>query len=317
MSKPLDAYREGYEQGLRDSIGGNLAQAVLGKLRDDPGGHFAAGYHDGAAGRKFNPPNERPVRMTKLNQGHEKYEWVGMLFLWLLWFAIVPVFFVISLCRKQPRRSEIIWRGVLTVIWLVVTAVGAYQLPQSRGRAPQVRANNIEPSSANPVRVARNPNPPTGRHEVQTNGEICAAPSAPCISPYKFRDNDLSFHLPQQLVWQNNYYSTPFYAVILKSHPAVADHGPDTANCGQGVIPENERQRIQTLFPAKKVFASTFGCYMTPVAYLNTNDAYNFVAVYAGQSVTEAQSLLAEVRVLGQFQGANVRKMQVVLQYGD
>lgn len=28
----------------------------MGMLRDDPGGHFAAGYHDGAAGRAFNPP---------------------------------------------------------------------------------------------------------------------------------------------------------------------------------------------------------------------------------------------------------------------
>src|SRR5579864_2634992 len=317
MPKLLDAYREGYEQGRRDNIGGNLAQAVLGKLRDDPGGHFAAGYQDGAAGRKFNPPNERPTRTIRFNQGHEKYEWVGMLFLWLLWFAFVPVLFFISLCRKQPRRSEIIWRGVLTVIWLVVISVGAYQLPPSRGRAPQVSANNTAPSSANPVRVARNPNSPTGRHEIQTNGTICAAPSAPCISLYKFRDNDLSFDLPQQLVWQNNYYSAPFYAVILKSRSAVSDHGPDTANCGQGVIPENERQQIQTLFPAKKVFTSSFGCYMSPVAYLNTNDAYNFVAVYAGQSVTEAQSLLAGVRALRQFPGANVRKMQVVLQYGD
>jgi hypothetical protein len=31
----------------------------MGMLRDDPGGHFAAGYHDGAAGKKFSPPSDQ------------------------------------------------------------------------------------------------------------------------------------------------------------------------------------------------------------------------------------------------------------------
>ena len=315
MSTPVESYRQGYEQGIRDKIAGSVSQALLGVLQGEPSGYFAAGYQDAVAGRKFNPPNGKQAAGD--HQTHKPYEWVEWLFLGLIWFAFVPVHLVIALCRKQPNRSEITWRGVLTIIWLILIGVGAYQLPQSRGRTAQANANNTAASSADPVRVARNPNPPPGPHEIQTNGTICAAPSAPCISPYKFRDNDLSFQLPQQLVWQNNYYSAPFYAVILKSRPAVSDHGPDTANCGQGLIPEDARERIQTLFPAKKVFTSTFGCYMTPVAYLNTNNAYNFVAVYAGESVTEAQSLLAEIRALGRFQGANVRKMQVVLQYGD
>jgi hypothetical protein len=56
MADPIDAYREGYEKGREDTLGGRLAEITMGMLRDDPGGHFAAGYRDGAAGNSFNPP---------------------------------------------------------------------------------------------------------------------------------------------------------------------------------------------------------------------------------------------------------------------
>lgn len=58
MPRPTDAYREGYERGRKDSLGGRLAEVTMGMLRDDPGGHFGAGYHDGAAGKKFTPPSD-------------------------------------------------------------------------------------------------------------------------------------------------------------------------------------------------------------------------------------------------------------------
>jgi hypothetical protein len=54
-----DVYREGYEQGRQDNFAGNVGEAMLGMLRDDPGGYYAAGYRDGAAGKKFNPPSEK------------------------------------------------------------------------------------------------------------------------------------------------------------------------------------------------------------------------------------------------------------------
>jgi tetratricopeptide (TPR) repeat protein len=57
MPAPIDAYRAGYEKGRKDTLGGGLAELTMGMLRDDPGGHFAAGYRDGAAGKKFNPPS--------------------------------------------------------------------------------------------------------------------------------------------------------------------------------------------------------------------------------------------------------------------
>ena len=58
MGKAHDAYTEGYEKGKKDSIAGNLTEAVVGLLRDDPTGYFAVGYHDGAADDTFSPPSE-------------------------------------------------------------------------------------------------------------------------------------------------------------------------------------------------------------------------------------------------------------------
>jgi len=58
IEKAIKAYREGYDKGKADTMAGNLTEAVMGLLRDDPGGHFAVGYHDGAADDTFNPPSE-------------------------------------------------------------------------------------------------------------------------------------------------------------------------------------------------------------------------------------------------------------------
>jgi hypothetical protein len=57
MPSPFDAYRAGYNKGRKDNAGGVLAEITLGMLRDDPGGHFAAGYRDGSGGKKFSPPS--------------------------------------------------------------------------------------------------------------------------------------------------------------------------------------------------------------------------------------------------------------------
>ncbi|HEY6253714.1 MAG TPA: ankyrin repeat domain-containing protein [Candidatus Angelobacter sp.] len=56
MPNALDLYRRGYEKGRADNLADNVGEAVFGLLRDDPSGSFAAGYRDGAAGRKFCPP---------------------------------------------------------------------------------------------------------------------------------------------------------------------------------------------------------------------------------------------------------------------
>jgi hypothetical protein len=68
MGQPIDAYRAGYEQGQKDTAGGVLAELTMGMLREDPGGYFAAGYHDARSGKKFSPLyNEGRKEAAELN----------------------------------------------------------------------------------------------------------------------------------------------------------------------------------------------------------------------------------------------------------
>ncbi len=64
--------------------------------------------------------------------------------------------------------------------------------------------------------------------EIQTKGKVCPNPASPCVKKAPnvskvFEDADLSFRLPAKLTWQRNYYSANFYAIVLKSRPAVVD----------------------------------------------------------------------------------------------
>lgn len=65
MAKPVDAYREGYQKGKADNFAGNMGEAFFGLLRDDPGGHFSAGYYDGVRGKPFRPPKEPDAKKDK------------------------------------------------------------------------------------------------------------------------------------------------------------------------------------------------------------------------------------------------------------
>lgn len=73
----------------------------------------------------------------------------------------------------------------------------------------------------------------------------------------------------------------------------------------------------QSMFLKPKGFASHFGCGHLTVGYTNVNYNYNFLAVYAGETQAAANAFLARVKAEGKFPGANVRKMQVVIDYGD
>jgi hypothetical protein len=70
--QPIEAYKRGYEQGRKDNLAGNVAQAVMGLLQDDPGGYHAAGYRDGAARRGFSPPPaiERKAAVRNTVESH-------------------------------------------------------------------------------------------------------------------------------------------------------------------------------------------------------------------------------------------------------
>ncbi len=57
MKQPSDAYREGYEKGKAGNLAGHVSEAIFSLMKDDPGGYYAAGYRDGAAGKKFHVPS--------------------------------------------------------------------------------------------------------------------------------------------------------------------------------------------------------------------------------------------------------------------
>lgn len=163
-----------------------------------------------------------------------------------------------------------------------------------------------------------NPSDQSGPNEIYTTGRICGHPSdMTCLgSKRSFQPENLSFVLPVNLIWQRNYYSPRYYAVLLDSRKATPVDGPDDP-CG-GYFMESERLAVQRIFPANKAFASRVGCgYLTGISYTNFNYDYNFVALYAGTTLSEARELLARIRATRRFPNANIRQMRTVLGYGD
>jgi hypothetical protein len=164
-------------------------------------------------------------------------------------------------------------------------------------------------------------------NEIQTKGKVCPKPASPCVKKLDindgkniFEDWQLTFKLPAKVEGRRAYYSANFYAIILKSQPAVKDGPMDEPKCSQGHYSEEERKEVQKMFPANKVFASRNGCWQPFVWY--TNDRVgeginNFIAVYAGNTEAEAKRFLKQVKAKKEFADASYRKMQVVFGYGD
>lgn len=141
---------------------------------------------------------------------------------------------------------------------------------------------------------------------VVVQGKPCPDPANPCtLGTDPFKPNELSFAAPLKFAFDRGEdRSAPFYAVILKS----ADL------CG---IPEEERIRVQALFPRSKVFVHRFSCedFGDKVTYTNVDRKRGFIAVHAGESEAAAKAFLAEVKAAGAFPGANLRRMQVVVKW--
>lgn len=126
---------------------------------------------------------------------------------------------------------------------------------------------------------------------------------------YTFQPHELPFELPAALQPGMPYYSANAYVVLLKSQESKP--AGDGRAC-EGFIDEETRLATQALLPENKVFTSRSGCDGV-VSYSNTNRAYEFMAVYAGPSKEDARKLLEKVNALKQFEGANIRWMQVVV----
>jgi hypothetical protein len=128
---------------------------------------------------------------------------------------------------------------------------------------------------------------------------ICGDPNAACKTIGTFEPNDLRFRLPANAVI---YDTDLFYAVILKS---VSSRDGDC----QTFVPESTRLAAQALFPDHKVFSSRCAEPGT-VYYSNTSPKAQFMAVYAGMTLAEANTMLAAVKATGKFPGANIRRMR-------
>jgi hypothetical protein len=140
------------------------------------------------------------------------------------------------------------------------------------------------------------------RHKPVKHPAVCGNPNFTCPTAFAFEAYDLPFRMPRNAVI---YDTDLFYAVILKSVPSPAD------NC-DNYLPEPDRLAAQVLFPNNKVFTSR--C-VEPgrVSYSNTSAKAQFMGVYAGMTLAEANNLLVKVKAAGKFPGANVRRMRAMV----
>ena len=108
--------------------------------------------------------------------------------------------------------------------------------------------------------------------------------------------------MPQRAVI---YDTDLFYAVILRSVPSPAD------NC-DNYIPEPDRLAAQILFPNNKVFTSRCA-EPGQVSASNMSAKAQFMAVYAGLTLAEANRMLTVVKASGKFPDANLRRMRAMV----
>ena len=161
----------------------------------------------------------------------------------------------------------------------------------------------IEPApslpTGKPVAPTMAPAPAQNARRGATHASICGNPKVPCKTSATFQPNDLPFRVPENAVI---FDTELFYAIVLKSV------GANDADCDV-FVPESERLQTQALFPDHKVFASRCADPET-LFYTNTSPQHRFMAVYAGTTLAEANSMLAVVKATGKFPTANIRRMR-------
>ena len=140
----------------------------------------------------------------------------------------------------------------------------------------------------------------------QVIGTVCHDPRVRCNSSYSFAAYQLPFTIKDKLI--KTYKSHTFYSVILKSVKATGE--PDCR-----YITENERLEVQAIWPTRKVFTSRHSCPEELVLYENTDQSFNFLAVYAGTGLSEARRVLSEVKTNGRYPQAYIKRFQAVLEY--
>lgn len=146
------------------------------------------------------------------------------------------------------------------------------------------------------------PSTPAQKRKPAKHSSVCGNPNLTCPSDIKFEPYDLPFRLSQNAVI---YDSELFYAVILRSVISP----PDSCD---NFIPEPDRLAAQILFTNNKVFTSRCA-EPGQVSYTNTSPRAQFMAVYAGLTLAEANRMLATVQATKKFPGASIRRMRAVI----
>jgi hypothetical protein len=144
--------------------------------------------------------------------------------------------------------------------------------------------------------------------QAQTVRKVCSDPTARCNSSYSFSPYQLPFTIKDKLIFGKTYTSQTFYAVILKTVKAAGD-----SDCSY--VDETERVEVQAIWPTRKVFTSRFSCPEELIVYENTEQNFNFLALYAGSTLKEARRVLAGVKTNGRYPQAYIKRMRVVLEY--
>ncbi len=213
------------------------------------------------------------------------------------------------------------YQTILTIIFLAATGVlQAACLPLNFAQSPRNAANQSSESrrdqetasnqtsrdTAEKIKATANPQVSTTpkpkakpqtkvKPQTETDNFVCPEPNLPCDhKDRQFADWELSFRLPTKIVANRAYKSAPFYAVILKKY----EEGCGELDVNEPV--EQERQRIQKLFPSRKVFAE-FSCpnmdavnYDFPGKMSADGERFlymDYIAVYAGVEEIEGKEI--------------------------
>ena len=210
-------------------------------------------------------------------------------------------------------------KKLLPLVFLISSAAGCTM--QASGELPVSKENSA--ASTDQAAVAAG----------ETNGEtqaeatprpakkqplnaVCPDPAKPCRHPEKqFDEWELSFKMPSKLQANKSYESAEFYAVILKTYEMEEE-------CDGGEYieaAEAERRSEQKNHVGRKVFASYECPNMSAVIYEFEGrfDAKrerivtaNFIAVYAGETMEEAEEILREVK--SRFPKAEIKRMKAI-----
>ena len=152
------------------------------------------------------------------------------------------------------------------------------------------------------VLIAVSPASAQTRRKPAKRPAVCGNPNVTCGTEFPFQPYELRFAIPKKAVI---YDTDLFYAVILRSVPSQEE------SC-DNFIPEPDRLAAQTLFTQNKVFTSRCA-EPGQVSYTNTSSKAQFMAVYAGMTMADANAMLAKVKATGKFPGANIRRMRAVV----